>query len=490
MGYFLYLQSNILNFFNNYLTSNINVVGENIRDNLINGFIYIIPIVVIFISIIIFGIMFKKNKPVIFYFITIIFNIFILVVNFYTSNLLNTMEQVIVSIRIIKLIHDFVLISMILSGIIIIFFIIRGMGLNLKKFDFDSDITKLEISEEDKEEFEVNVDFDLDNKKANFRTKLRNYKYFYLENKFIINILLSIVIFIIIILIIFLLRNNLKSEGVFYDVNNVNIKINKTHIINEDYKGNKLTKDNLIVLEIYLGSNNSNYEIRLDEFNLKIDNLYLKPTLKYSNLILDIGTCYNENTLTLNPKKYLLTFEVKEKYMKSDMILKYNDLEIKLDPKKITNSKKNISKTLGEVINFENDLSDISFKINSFDIKDKVVVSYDYCIKEDDCINSKEYIIPKLDQNYDKYVLTLDIDYNYTNSNYKKFYELLSYFGYIYYCKNEICYKQESGFEELKSNKKNSKNIEYIGINSDVFNSDNIKFIFDIRGLKYEYIIK
>ena len=46
-----------------------------------------------------------------------------------------------------------------------------------------------------------------------------------------------------------------------------------------------------------------------------------------------------------------------------------------------------------------------------------------------------------------------------------------------------------ANFEQINSKRVDLKE-EYIGINSNIKNAEYIKFVFDIRDYKYEYILK
>ena len=81
IGYLIYLENSILSFLNNYIYSTDNIVGENIKSSLVNNGLYIIPIIMMLASFIILSIMFKKKKPITFYFFNIFCFIVILVIN-------------------------------------------------------------------------------------------------------------------------------------------------------------------------------------------------------------------------------------------------------------------------------------------------------------------------------------------------------------------------------------------------------------------------
>ena len=135
-------------------------------------------------------------------------------------------------------------------------------------------------------------------------------------------------------------------------------------------------------------------------------------------------------------------------------------------------------------------MGNLSFNIKSYEIKDYYKIDYDYCISNNNCFNSIEYLRPSIDENFDKTILKLDIDYNNeTSLSLDTFYDLLKQFGDIYYLKDNVWKIQDSSFEYITS-KKGSNNYNYIGIDKDIKDSKSVKFVFNIRGIKYEYILK
>ena len=496
VAYLIYLDSNILSFLNTYISSRTNLVEENVRDILINKFIYIIPIIIIVFSLIILGIMFRNKKPIAFYLINIFAYIAILVVSLYTDNFLGVLEHSVVSIRVVKLIHDLVLISMIIEGISFAIFVVRGMGINFKKFNFDSDISKFDISENEKEEFELEITHDIDETKRKRKKKFRNLKYKYLENKFKINILISIV-FIIIVSFIFIItslkNSNYKKEGNVYYINGISIGVDDSIILNTDYSGKKITDNYLIVVNCKIKSNSRNDKVSLSDFSLQIGKSIFKPTTKYSNYLTDIGNVYDESLLKLDYVNYLFVYEIPEESTNKNIVFNYNvgnKLSVKLNPRKLIYNDISISKNIGEYIDFKDSIGDINFKIDDYEIKEQFKFNYNYCIKKDDCIMSIEYIKPSIDKNFDKVILRLNVDYNDNTDRIKSFYKLFSMYGIINYNIGGNWYSQNGAFEEIKSSKVNAKNNVYIGVNSNIIIADSIKLVFNIRGSRYEYVLK
>ena len=495
--YLIYLENKILNFLNVYIYSSSNVVGEKIKDALVSNFLYFIPIIIMLFSLVILGIMFRKKKPIKFYVVNVFAFIVVIIINLYASNFLGVLEEHIVAIKTVKLIHDLVLINIIIESISFIFLVVRGMGVNFKKFDFDSEISKFNVNESDKEEFELDINLDLDESKRKRKKKIRFLKYAYIENKFLINSV-AIIIVCVIALVVYgtiSIYNKENKEGVVYSASTFNFGVDETIILNTGYQGEKLTDNYLIVVNTNIKANFSSKSLYLNDFSLKIGEAIFKPTTKYSNSLVDLGNLYDESILPLEFTNYLFVYEIPEKYIASDMLFSYNNegrsIDIKLNPKNVETNDFYVSKKINEEISFAESLGDIRFKINDYEIKDKFILEYNYCVKNNDCILSYEYIKASIDKNFDKYVLRLNVEYSANSDlNVSSFYKFFSKFGIIYYNINDTWYYQKGNFEEIKSSKVSDKNTVYIGINSEIINATSIKLVFNIRGSKYEYLLK
>lgn len=496
--YLIFLTNKILVFFNSYIHSNDNVVGTFIKDELVKNAIFIIPIVLIIFCLIFLGIMFKKNKPIAFYIVNVFVLLAVLIITVYVANFLGLMEKTILSIKFIKLCHDLILINMFIEVVLFILLIIRGFGLNFKKFNFESDITKLNVNEEDKEEFELNINVDLETSKRNRKRTLRYIKYIYKENKFIVLVL--VVTFILVVSAFFGLlyfnRSNTNIEGNIYTIKNFNILVNETSYINQSFSGDKITDNCLVVTEVLLQTNQKDLSLFLKDFSLEIGKVNFSVTTKYSSELTDIGQSYDESILDSEFSKYILVFEIPIKYTESDLFLVYNSegskTKIKLNPQMNSKENKTISTKISENMSFEETFGDLSFVVKSFDIKNKFLIKYNYCFNKNECILSKEYITPSLNQNFDKAIMKLNVEYTNNQKDFElnSFFEFFSTFGSIKYKIDDTWYTQFSGFEQLKSRKVDNKNNIYIGVNSKILDAESIKLVFNVRNLNYEYILK
>lgn len=495
--YLIYLSNNILTFFNNYMNTPNSVVGQNIREELVSSMLYIIPIILIIFSLIFLGIMFSKKKPFSFYIVSIFTFLVVLVINVYTSSFLGMMEKSITTIKIVKLNHDLILISMFIQIISFIILIIRGFGINFKKFNFDSDINKFNISDADKEEFELSINIDLNDSKRRRKKKIREFKYLYKENKLIFNFIVILIFIAISSVSIYFafFSKQVNVEGTIYNMNKFSFKVNKSFILNQSFDGTKLTDNYLIVIDTSMASNYNKTSLFLKDFSLQVDDIIFPVQTKYSNKLADLGVTYDQNNLTSEYKNFIFIFEVPVKYIESDFDFVYNEegnkTKIRIKPQEIVSNKIEKVKKIKDKIDFNDSLGNISFSVENYDIEDYFLIKYNYCPNKNNCIISKEYIRPTINENFDKTILKLNVEYtDESDLETNNFYNFFSRFGSIYYKINETWYSQKTKFEELKSVKTDNKNNVYIGINSKIKDASSIKFVFNIRNANYEYILK
>lgn len=497
VAFLIYKTTIALDFFNKYLDSGKSGLADLSIGNSVSLEIYVIPIIIIVLSLIFLGIMYSKKKPYIFYLFTAFFFFIILIMNVYVGNFLNLMQDTVLQIKLVKLIHDLVVINVIIEIVSFVILFVRGIGLDLRKINFSSDISKMDISEKDKEEVEIKLNLDIDNIKKENKRKIRVLKYFYKENKIKIFITLVVIFVVSSVLCVGVLltkENGYLKENVVYNVSNVGVKIDKTLLINTGYDNKKITNNDIIFVIFSVKTPASDIILKNNNMYLEIDGEKIESTKKYNNYFLDLGNPYKNDVLSSEFKKYFITFEIPKKYNGKDKFIvfvnKGQKIRVKLNPQKLNFKKQQASFSIGEKVQFKEPLDGISFKINSYDINKKFLIKYNFCIKKD-CIVSKEYITPSIDKNFDKSVLKLNVDFsNKGELNIIDFYKLFSTFGTIKYKIGDNWYIQKKDFEELKSKKVSSKNNVYVGVNSKIMNAESIIILFEIRGNTYEYKIK
>ena len=505
--YSIYKTKGLLDFFNEYSTIIINVKGQDLVTPLLPWFFQFVPILIIIISTIILIVMIIKKKPYLFYTILIavfIYNVVLLQVSKFTLiNLTNN----IVDTRTILLIRDLIMIGFIIQLIEAIIVFIRATGFDVRKFDFDADLKKINITEEDREEVEVQINFDSNKLIRNIRKQIRFIKYTYKENKKLANILLTTVALTFTLIIVASTFKNEKilNENVYFSGNYFTISILDSYLTNTDYKGNVLTDDYYLILVINI-KNNTNNAISLDMATTKIliDNYVYTPTIQYKDSFSDFGYVYQGETINQDYEKKVLVYQIPKELVKKEIIFSFVDknkmdekgefksTKINIKYKNLIGIESDINSNLNEELTFEDSiLGNTKINIRAFDIQKKYKLNYNYCVNSK-CYNSYEYLLPAVNSNYDKVLLKIDgtIQSDEKLNGIYDLYDFIYKFGKLSYVINGEKKIQQIEFKEVNSKRTNQNNIYYIEVVKEVMQAEHISFIFTIRNKSYEYILK
>ena len=503
-SYLLFRTNNIVKFFNEYINGSETLIGVGTSDE------YFSLLMIVFIMLILVGItlilviMKMKDKPILFYIISIISYIIIGLIYIYDKSIIQKLELSALDIRTIKLASDLSLICFITQTISTTILFIRGIGFSVKKFNFEQDL-KFEIDESDNEEFEFDVSIDRNKIKRNFKKSLRDIKYTYHENKFIINIVILIVILLIGIGVFLHIRKNKTYKlNQYISAYGINYTVTDSYLINTDYKGNVITDNYLVVSKIKIKNTLSTKEkLVTARILLKIGKVTYNPTTKYKNQIIDLGNTYNDNYLKSDYEDYLIVFEIPKKYINKKMIFSYSDpyngdFKTTLSTKKIDNKSYSDKGQLNKEITLNDNLfKNISFNITNYEIDDKFKVAYNFCETKNICYDSYEYIVPTFTDNYSKVILKIKSTINFNDqkiSGYDDLADFIETFGSIKYKvkeNNEVIEKEmNTKIKRVNPVKSNEKGVYYFEIYDDIKDATDISLIFNIRNAKYEYSLK
>lgn len=335
LSYITVRANNILSFYKEYISLSGNI--EVISSNFINYFIFVSVFLIIVFSFIIYFLMRYKKKPRILYIIVIISTIISLILFIYLYLNIKALETTTMSGREIRLLRDISRFNFYLLFVTCIPILIRGLGFDIKKFNFTSDIADLKLEKEDSEEVEVNVELNSDALKRSGRKLSRELKYYYIENKFFINIILGVIIIILIFIFPFnkyVVNRNL-NEGEVLKTNYFNMEIKNSYISERK----RVSKNNsYIILKINIKGKLNKYSLDLDEFVLESKNNKYIPSLKYYYYFNDIGVGYREEKLdTEKYKEYILIYNIDNTDKNSNFYLNYlgDDRKIKLNLKNL-----------------------------------------------------------------------------------------------------------------------------------------------------------
>lgn len=488
--YTIYKVNLLLKFFNNYISNQTSVVGQNLKDNLYTNLMFVIPIIILLISIALLWLMIKKKKPYRFYLVNTFIYIIVFIVIVYTSIFLGNMEKSLVDVVNVRVVRDLLTITILLQSVSLIVSFIRAIGFDIKSFEFLSDLQQLQLDEEDKEEYEIDFSIDSNERRRKRKRKLRYLKYTYRENKIFINIFLLLIIGIL----CFVIYKNigiytkLNKEGSVLSTNYYNFGVEESYLINTSYKGNTITDNYLVVLKLKIRINSNKNRLITGNFKLQVgDNSYI-TTNKYDKYLIDLGTVYNNDALTSEYSSYLLVYEIPKEDINESIKLIYleegKNVKVKLNPIKYDDTCNN-EYQLGENIKLKD--QDV-ININSYELQEIFTVGYDYCIK-DKCYNSIQYLVPTLDTNYDKVILKLIGTANVKeDSLYSNFNQLMANLVTIEYKIGDQT--KTTSITRITNLKKTQLNTYYYEVNKELMLADSIKLVFNTRKCKYSYVLK
>ncbi len=325
--YLLIKTGGIVSFFGEYVASNYYTSISNIAGTYINYFMYLAILIILIITIFIYFLMKKKEKSTKFYFFLIIFYVILLVIIGITHSILKGMEINTLEATTARAYRDISYIFYLPQFFFLGYTIFRGIGFDIKKFNFEIDIKELEISDIDSEEFELTLGIEDYKIKRNIRRFIRELKYYIQENRFIFTILCSIFI-IVLGTVIYLNFNVYKTyrQKETLSHNNLNIKVMGSMVTNRDYSG-KVFRDNKYYLVLKLAIENRGRENKTLDYNsffINLDTRRVYPTLDRASYFIDYAMPIRQDTNLVpgSNDMYVLAYEITEKEVKKDYKLK------------------------------------------------------------------------------------------------------------------------------------------------------------------------
>lgn len=448
------------------------------------------------ILILIISLLKSKKKPFKDYLLLLIYNFVLFFYFFYVDNLFRVLNERIVEQTELDLYSDISLIVILPIIYFLIKYFLIAIGFNLTKFNFTKDILELKAEETDNEEIELIFNKNTYKYKRGLRKKLRELKYYFLENKFFISIIGGIlcVLGISTLIGLNLFDNNKVSVNENFVVSSVSYLIDSVYETKYDLNNN-LIKDGYKFVIIKANVKNlSNKSLNIDYKHIRLiyENEYVYANNYFNMHFLDIGNPYNNEMLISGTNyDYIFIFQVPITYKFSKYKLKfygglsydengeansvYKTLSINaksLD--EVTEEKKYM---LNEKATFvKNVFGDSSINFKSYIITNKYIVSNYEVIRPDDL--NKVLLIADYELNIDnKSVLgkLIKSDYDFLNK----------------YLSLEYNYNGNIKTINEKSLKKSSiENKLFMVVPYDVENAQEVFLVLKFRNLKINYKIK
>lgn len=495
MIFFAFRTNHIAGFIKDYIK---NIANTGVATTYVGVLSFLSAILIIGISVILYILMRTKNKPRLLYLINSIVYFVFFIVLFYVLFNFKTIENDVLDPKTIRILRDIVNMTLYIQYPMIVVMIVRSLGFDIKRFDFGTDIEQMNIDVTDNEEVELVIGINKDEIARKGRRQLREFKYYVLENKVFVTVILGVIGGITLIsLLLNITINKVYKEGQSFKTEYFTMNILDSYITDESSDGT------------YIGYNDTSYviikfkvkalfdigiKLKLDpnDFLLKVSGNTYIPTLKYNQYFDDFGVGYKNQVLTMDkedtyifvyniPNKFInksktIIYEEGYEYTPKDIIVKTTKVRIKPD-----NLKETVLKSTNQInseIEFKDTFITGKFKVESYELADKFVYTYNYCL-EGKC--------NKIDKNiykgYKKTLLKLSVVNNvddYNNSDFaKKFIDVKYKIGVKEYDAEAINKTPDSASSSI-----------YLDVNKEILSADNIWLEINIRNNQYKYILK
>ena len=437
----------------------------------------------------------KKKKPLYDYIYCVIYLVIIILYLMSISNVFYRINDSIIEQSKLKLYVDVSFLVIIPIYIFIINYFLIGIGFNIKKFNFIEDISEFKKETKDNEEVELILNKNTYKYKRGFRKTIRETKYYYLENKNIINTFFTI---LLISLLTFtfsfsIFKTNKARVNREFLISNIFLKINKITETKYDLN-NKLIEKNykfVIVNLTVRGNGNNVSNLDLNRFRLFYKKEYVYANNYYNNFFYDLGTPYDKEEITEKSRNYIIIFKVPVKYKSNRYTLKIYENNI-VEANEIKGSYKTInfkSKKIDELVSLEKvNLSEnivlnkesygnTNLTISDYNISNNYLYDKDNIIK---IIKSKDINKTLLILDY-----TLDLDKQNSISNYFK--DDMTFFDKFV----SITYNYNNEDINYKSSCiGNINNKVMLSVPYEVSNADKIKLYINLRNRIFVYYLK
>ena len=422
----------IYNFFDRYVTNVYATLSDSTPSNYVTIFMFLVTVIIIAVSMLIYFLMRKKDKPRTFYVILSVYYLlfFLGLIGYFM--LFKAVESSNLSIRDAMLYRDLTIIVILPQFIFLIFAIIRGIGFDIKKFNFSKDLKDLDISDEDSEEFEFVLGTDSYKYTRFARRRLREFKYYILENKFMFTILTGLVLAIAFVMFIlhFTVYNKTYNKNQKFYANNLAIQVNNSYLTNLDYTGKPIEDGKYFLVVNTTFTNSSGYTtvLNLSSYVLETKNENVYPTLSRNNYFVDLGAGYaKEKIESGSSATYILVYELNNSQLSNKYNLKIID-EVDYKAGTMHSKTKNVSlrpktyyniETVGEyevgtpVTMYESILNNSTLLINSYAFQSKYTYKYEACIRNN-CRDVTDAVTADATKNKTLLVLSgsLEVDSN------------------------------------------------------------------------------
>lgn len=494
---------NIYAFFNRYVNNVYSALNDSLPTNYISVLMFFITILIVSFSLAMYLLMKQKKKPKTLYVWLCSYYVVYFLATISYFLLFKSMETRNLEIQTAMILRDITLILFLPQVVFLITSLIRGIGFDIRKFNFSKDLKELDIKESDSEEFEFVLGLESYKYFRFARRKFREFKYYVLENKFIFTILcgLFLGIFVMVVIINYTVFNRSYQVNQKFTVNNLKMVLNSSYLTNLDYNGNIIDKDKYYVIVNFTFTNDSGNSTVLDltKYSLKTKVRSVYPILTKNEAFIDLGMGYNkEKIINGKSENYILVYEISKKEIsrkyKLDIIngveyargsLNAKTKRIGLKPKRALRVENRGSIKLNKKLELNDTVLNNSYiQLNSYKLDNQYLYNYEACVRAV-CSDMTDVVTADLSKGKTLMIVKGKLDLDKNSSfvlNRKNKNSFFDSFISVNYDGNE---------SRVKDLTPSFLNNEYIlEVDNGVLNANKINMLITIRNKKYEVALK
>ena len=508
-GYLVAKTWNVVGFFGGYIKNNQQLVGvEDLSAKYINSWMNLLPIVIILVCGIIIYLLNYKKKPIMLYvYIGIIYALLFLFYRYLDTFLYGlTFDKP--SIRFVNILRDVYRVLTVIQLPVVVFAFIRTIGFDVKKFDFKKDLLDLGVEDVDNEEYEVEFKLDKEDIQAKINKRIRMFKYFYKENRFLIRggeAILGAIIIVLLATFIFS-REKIYKQNRTIDMGDYKVKVTDTYKTTTNSRGTQFNNKYFYLIAKVEYQNKTSSVIYPSNVYLGFEDSVVRATTEMNNDLTEFGVNYYGQSLDpQETRSFVYIFEVPIEYYDSKTTLrflknvrqvnnelKYDYKKVKLNPKEFSEkaSKKDTVK-LGEKLSLSGSIyGDTKITISDMKIDDLFYYNIVKCVNSV-CTNRLNTITASQNQSVSltlmQLKMNLDYDYDTLGKNYN-IYNFINKFGSIRFEINGKEYNNR--LELIDVTPYDTNEYVYVQVREKLKQADKIYLDLTIRDKVYTIILK
>ena len=299
--------------------------------------------------------------------------------------------------------------------------------------------------------------------------------------------------------------NKKYTQTDFFTTKDYTMAISNSYITNLDYKFNKISENKtFVILEIIIKTNGKNpKELNLARPELIVGFNKYHHDIDYYDEFVDIGNAYNYEQIDNNFIKYLLVYPIDKNDVNKKMTFRYIDdnsitsteaksINVSITARNLDEIKDTKKYKLGDTIDFSDSiLGKTKLTINNEEISSIFKLNYNFCVVENECYKSIEYLKPSVINNYDKTLIKfngkIDWDLETARTKTTDLFKFMSLYGKFKYKIDDTEKNDITVLKNVKSVRVNEEDTYYIEAIKEIENASQLQIEFRIRDYIYIY---